>query len=434
MSTTQRPVLPENLVEAVTTLGSYDTPLDGCIRVVFTRQPLGPWTYYIGQCVLAGGVGPDTTEVYRNFAFVSKSIHQGTIKRLLDALAGAGIEMPQGLPPIRLPKTPPNWNEEIIPSHVTLARMAFRRFTASIESNAFFPDSQLLDYTLPYRPSAAAYVKEFLGFKAFHDTSDARRGELAIELPDRRGAIRFSGGLICITNPTTPLRLVGTLNGKVPVDVRNDGYVDYDECSAQHIELWLVTEESEIVDFISSTHWPHKYETATPESQREERLLQLIRRGEGEACEFKPYVDLNGSKAVELEKTVCALSNQRGGTLFIGVNDEGDIVGLARDIAKRGDEFEKALVKYEKDVRIRLRESLKDNRCFDLDVVNVSGTPLIVVEVQQARDVNYLVKSELAQTAYTRHGATSVKMSPPEIKAKSEGDAQSVLRHQIFGP
>jgi hypothetical protein len=71
-------------------------------------------------------------------------------------------------------------------------------------------------HTLPYRPSAADYVKEFLGFKAFHDANDGRKGEFTIEVPDSLGAIRFAGGLI---NPAVPLRLVGTIKGEIPVDV-----------------------------------------------------------------------------------------------------------------------------------------------------------------------------------------------------------------------
>jgi len=179
-----------------------------------------------------------------------------------------------------------------------------------------------------------------------------------------------------------------------------------------------------VVDCLSTTEWPYRYDDKPEDSAHDDELLDMVRKGESETCEFKPYVNLNNAKATEIEKTVCAFSNQRGGTLFIGVTKEGDIVGLARDIWKHSDDLAKAIVEYEKEVRSRLRESLKDNQCFTTKVVNLLGTLIIVIEVLTTRETNYLVKSEHMHTAYIRHGATSMKMSPPEMKAKIE-DARS---------
>lgn len=434
MTITHRHLRPEDLAGAFTALGTYETPLNGYIRVVYTRQAGGNWRFYIGQCVLEEDAKDDQNEVYRNFAFIQKAVRQVQIKALLERVTGEGIEMAPDLPPVRLATSNPIWNEEIIPSHAARFRTPFRRFTASFESNAFCPDGQLIDYTLPYRPSAARYVKKFLDFKVFHGANDARNGEFCIEVPDRRGAIRFAGGHIAITAPTTPLRLVGAINGEIQVDVRNDNIAEYDEESVHDVELWLMTKDSELVDYMSTTEWAHKFDAPGQNAKQEQRFLELIRRGESETCEFKPYINLSSSKASELEKTVCAFSNQRGGTLFIGVNDEGDLVGLARDVMTRGGELEKALAEYENGVRTRLRESLRDNQCYTSSVATVSGALLVVVEVRQAPEVNYIVKSELAQMAYTRHGATSVRMSPPEIQAKGGNDVQSVLRHRVYGP
>jgi len=419
MTFTQRPIQAENLPSALAALGCYEMPLNGCLRAVFTRQTLGPWTYYIGQCVLAGSVGPDFAEVYRNFAFVSMGVNQRTIKSLLADLAVEGIFMSQGLPSIRIPDGIENWQEDIIPSHAGFSRLAFRRFAISIESSAFFPDAQLMDYELPYRPSAAGYVKEFMSFKQFHDVNDGRRGQFTIELPDRRGAIRYAGGLLSIKDPTVPLRLTGTLDGAT-VDLRNHDVSEYDDTGSHELDLWLLTKDSELVDFLSTSYWPHKYEKAEPESERAERHAELIRQGESQICEFKEWIDLHHDKASDLEKTVCAFSNQEGGTLFIGVTDEGDIVGLAGNVTRRGEEPAVAIAAYAEAVRKRLRETLKDNQCFDLSVESVEGTSLIVVIVRKSHDINFIVKSEHSKTAFIRHGATSMKLTPPEMKAMME--------------
>lgn len=432
MISTQRTLPHDGLAGAFSGLGVYETPLNGYIRAIYTRQPLGQWTYYISQCVFAESVGHDTVEAYEKFTFISKGLREITVAALFNMLGSTGIETAPDLPRICLPKTPTNWTEEIIPSHATSLGIPFRRFSTSVQPNAFFPQDQLVAYDLPYRPSAAGYVKEFLGFKAFHDTSDARHGEFSIEVPDRRGAIHYTGGRICIKNPTAPMRLVGMLNGDVAVDVINDTHLEYDSKTTKDVELWLLTKESDLVDFISSSHWPHKYETPMPEKQREERLLETIRNGESETCEFKPYIDLTSAKASELESTVCAFSNQRGGTLLIGITDDGSVIGIARELVQRPDELPSALRDYENAVRTRLREALKDNQCFTVYAAKVLGVSLVVVEVGGTQDLNYIVKSSLAQTAFIRHGATSFKMSPPEIQAKAGGNSQSILQNSIF--
>ncbi|NOY93393.1 MAG: ATP-binding protein [Deltaproteobacteria bacterium] len=64
----------------------------------------------------------------------------------------------------------------------------------------------------------------------------------------------------------------------------------------------------------------------------------LIRRGESEHVEFKSSVrwDLRTEKVNKalsqvVAKTIVALANHQGGSLLIGVDDDGDILGLERD-------------------------------------------------------------------------------------------------------
>jgi hypothetical protein len=444
MPLTHWPIQSNDLPATLTTLGMYETPINGCIRAVFTRQPQGPWTYYIGQCVLDGVVGQNAIEVYPNFAFVSKAVDQGTTKGLLHDLTGSGVPMPEPLPPIRLPPTPHIWQEEIIPTHERKTSMRpFRCFTVSIGSSAFMPDGQLVDFRLPYRRSAAAYIGEFMSLKTFHGDSDGRRGQFTLEVADRRGAIRLAGGTLSIREPTVPLRLTGTLCGQ-PVDLHNGDIHECAEMAPDDPELWLLAEDSKPVDFMSASYFPHRYEPPTPEResarQQEERYTQLIGSGESEQCEFKPHVEVHGGKAFELEKTVCAFSNQKGGTLLIGVEDDGNIVGLARGLSKRSEPLEQAASIYQDEIRKRLQDNLKDNQCFDVDVVSVMGARLIAVNVRQASMLNYVTQGEVAQTAFIRHGATSFKMAPPDIQARggrqlpAEQDVQAILQRGFIAP
>lgn len=73
-------------------------------------------------------------------------------------------------------------------------------------------------------------------------------------------------------------------------------------------------------------------------SARSEQVRKLIRSGENEHLEFKSSVRWNfkaGRPGKEIEmawlKTLVAYMNSDGGVLLIGVNDEGEILGLDRD-------------------------------------------------------------------------------------------------------
>jgi ATP-dependent DNA helicase RecG len=58
---------------------------------------------------------------------------------------------------------------------------------------------------------------------------------------------------------------------------------------------------------------------------RKRELLQLVRRGEDSTRQFKANVTNPDSRAAEL----VAFSNSQGGTMLIGVADDGALVGLS---------------------------------------------------------------------------------------------------------
>ncbi len=53
-------------------------------------------------------------------------------------------------------------------------------------------------------------------------------------------------------------------------------------------------------------------------------ILKLIRQGEGETLDFKKIVP----GALKIAKTIVSFANTKGGTLLIGVNDNGTISGV----------------------------------------------------------------------------------------------------------
>ena len=56
-----------------------------------------------------------------------------------------------------------------------------------------------------------------------------------------------------------------------------------------------------------------------------EELKQIIQQGEGYNIEFKQSIP---SKVSDIAKELCAYANANGGTIFVGVSDKGEIVGV----------------------------------------------------------------------------------------------------------
>lgn len=56
-----------------------------------------------------------------------------------------------------------------------------------------------------------------------------------------------------------------------------------------------------------------------------ENILELISQGEGVTIEFKTC---NNEITSDVYPTVCSFSNRFGGHIFMGVKDNGEIVGI----------------------------------------------------------------------------------------------------------
>ena len=65
---------------------------------------------------------------------------------------------------------------------------------------------------------------------------------------------------------------------------------------------------------------------------QEAELLSLIRQGEGINIEFKKSTS---EITKDVYDTVCSFSNRDGGHIFLGVRDDGVILGVNPDAAAR---------------------------------------------------------------------------------------------------
>jgi hypothetical protein len=131
----------------------------------------------------------------------------------------------------------------------------------------------------------------------------------------------------------------------------------------------------------------------------ESQLLSKIRSGEGQQVEFKTsFAEHN--EAIE---SLCAFTQAEGGSVFFGVNNDGDIVGVT--IGRNTIE----------DFATRLRSSTQPPLTPTIEQFHVEGKTITVVSIGKGDEgtVYYAFNHP-----YVRVGKTNQVLSPVQIKER----------------
>jgi len=115
-------------------------------------------------------------------------------------------------------------------------------------------------------------------------------------------------------------------------------------------------------------------------ANQKDRVLQLITKGESKKLEYKSTLRINlhtkqPDKKMEqaVLKTITAFMNTEGGTLLVGVKDNGEILGIEEDKFPNEDKF-----------LLHFKNLLKDQ-------IGLEFTPLIESEICKSNEKNVLI-------------------------------------------
>ena len=125
-----------------------------------------------------------------------------------------------------------------------------------------------------------------------------------------------------------------------------------------------------------------------------ENILSLIDSGEGYKVEFKVRVP---SKVRELTEEICAFANANGGYLLIGVDDNGQIIGIDLENNKRSA------------IQDSIHEISPALHC-DMYAVNIGNKTVWVIDVPSGKDKPYIFSGSI----FVRDGANSQKLRTVE--------------------
>ena len=157
---------------------------------------------------------------------------------------------------------------------------------------------------------------------------------------------------------------------------------------------------------------------------KKKEVLELIEGGENLRCEFKRKVP----SSEKIAREMIAFANTRGGIIFIGVDDNKDIVGV---------ESEKSEAELIKDAGLNYCEPPLD---FNIGYVNLDGKEVVIVDIPESekkphRIQDYINEFEINNAkVYIRVNDKSVTASKEMVRILRAQTNMLKLQKYSLGP
>ncbi len=147
-----------------------------------------------------------------------------------------------------------------------------------------------------------------------------------------------------------------------------------------------------------------------------DRVAELLKQGESDKIEFKSTLrwdlrqqQVNKDLEKVIIKTLVAFMNSDGGTLLVGVEDDGNVIGIEGDIATVNRKNEDGLVKHVYDL-MNTYLGAENVLYVHVRVVAKEGKRILMFEISRALGPVFVKEGE-SREFYVRLGNTSKKLN-----------------------
>jgi hypothetical protein len=315
-------------------------------------------------------------------------------------------------------------------------------YTFSPKTNNPMPHERLLRADAPYYPDQYEASKDWLGLRQHHGSSDGNNGKVVLLLPETRGFIddfRWETDTLELqvagtATESETLQVIGAFWSAAgikqlasPVTARHA--ILHIPSDAKRLELFVLGDSGQVYEHHQEQvgFGPEHGRFLGARSQLSEIVSQVklaIAKGECVDVEFKAWVDVQGqlkenSKLMQVLKTVAAFANTSGGTVYIGVNDNSELIGINVELAKSTKIVadESSAKSYLGELRTRVNDCLRGPVAVTTALADVEGKLVAMVHVAPSQTP---VSIGTEAIFYARKGATNAKVAPDEWRAKVE--------------
>ena len=146
-------------------------------------------------------------------------------------------------------------------------------------------------------------------------------------------------------------------------------------------------------------------------------ILELIKKKESEEIEFKSTLRTNlhtneFDKKMEFSalKTITAFLNSNGGTLLLGITDEGKILGIEHDKFPDTDKFNLYLISM-----IKERIGKKHFHLIEIQNSVIEGRTIVKLSCKKSKNPVFLKSDSNEEEFYVRMGPSSVQLKGSEL-------------------
>lgn len=134
-------------------------------------------------------------------------------------------------------------------------------------------------------------------------------------------------------------------------------------------------------------------------------------------------VELKREYVEDIKKTVVAFANSEGGTIYIGINDDGSVCGVS--------DADSTMLRVTNAIRDAIRPDVM--MFVDCNAVDVEGGPIVAVSVQRGTARPYYLQGKgiRPEGVYVRQGASTVPASDAAILSmikETGGDSYEAAR------
>ena len=134
-------------------------------------------------------------------------------------------------------------------------------------------------------------------------------------------------------------------------------------------------------------------------------------------------VELKREYVEDIKKTVVAFANSEGGTIYIGINDDGSVCGVS--------DADSTMLRVTNAIRDAVRPDVM--MFVDCNAVDVEGGPIVAVSVQRGTARPYYLQGKgiRPEGVYVRQGASTVPASDAAILSmikETGGDSYEAAR------
>ncbi len=183
---------------------------------------------------------------------------------------------------------------------------------------------------------------------------------------------------------------------------------------------WLVLRrDCEWLDY-KFLNWPYALEPAPGVeiiANEQDEVLSLISQGEGPTIEFKENLPVKPGKERDgVCKEIAAFANGLGGTILLGVRNDGSIKGVADDLTTRDSidaitNWIKDIVSPMPDFDVRIAEVVHVD-----EIGQISNLKIIVIPIEHGSSPPYCIKPGKPEY-FVRRGATTLPAAPEQLRS-----------------